>query len=52
MVKVRAAEAEGMDAVIIDCMADPGLDPARELASIPIIGPAQAAMHLAALKIG
>jgi allantoin racemase len=47
--RVQAAEAEGMDAVILDCMADPGLDPARELASIPIIGPAQAAMHLAAV---
>ena len=49
LAKVRAAEAEGMDAVIIDCMADPGLAPARELASIPIVGPAQAAMHLAAI---
>ncbi len=38
-----------MDAVVLDCMADPGLDPARELASIPVIGPAQAAMHLAAM---
>jgi allantoin racemase len=38
-----------MDAVVLDCMADPGLDPARELASIPIIGPAQAALHLAAM---
>jgi len=47
--RVRAAEAEGMDAVVLDCMADPGLDPARELASIPVIGPAQAAMHLAAM---
>jgi len=47
--KVRTAEAEGMDAVVLDCMADPGLDPARELASIPVIGPAQAAMHLAAM---
>ncbi|MGA9347804.1 MAG: aspartate/glutamate racemase family protein [Anaerolineae bacterium] len=47
--RVRAAEAEGMDAVVLDCVADPGLDPARELASIPIIGPAQAAMHLAAM---
>jgi allantoin racemase len=47
--EVQAAEAEGMDAVVIDCMADPGLDPARELASIPVIGPAQAAMHLAAM---
>ncbi|NIO68660.1 MAG: hypothetical protein GTN71_06340, partial [Anaerolineae bacterium] len=49
LAKVRAAEAEGMDAVIIDCMADPGLSPARELASIPIVGPAQTAMHLAAI---
>jgi len=49
LAKVRAAEAEGMDAVIIDCMADPGLAPARELASIPIVGPAQTAMHLAAI---
>jgi len=49
LAKVRAAEAEGMDAVVIDCMADPGLSPARELASIPIVGPAQTAMHLAAI---
>jgi allantoin racemase len=47
--RVRTAEAEGMDAVIIDCMADLGLVPARELASIPVIGPGQAAMHLAAM---
>jgi allantoin racemase len=47
--RVQEAEAGGMDAVILDCMADPGLDPARELASIPVIGPAQAAMHLAAM---
>jgi allantoin racemase len=47
--RVRSAEAEGMDAVVLDCMADPGLDPARELASIPVVGPAQAAMHLAAM---
>jgi allantoin racemase len=49
LARVRAAEAEGTDAVIIDCMVDPGLAPARELASIPIVGPAQAAMHLAAI---
>jgi len=49
LAKVRDAEAEGMNAVIIDCMADPGLSPARELASIPVVGPAQAAMHLAAI---
>jgi allantoin racemase len=47
--KVQAAEAEGMDATILDCMADPGLDSTRELASIPVVGPAQSAMHLAAM---
>jgi len=47
--KVQAAEREGVDAVIIDCMADPGLRPARELASIPVVGAAQASMHLAAI---
>ncbi len=47
--KVRAAEREGADAVIIDCMADPGLGPARELVVIPVVGAAQASMHLAAI---
>jgi len=46
--EVQEAEREGMDAVVIDCMGDPGLDAARELVSIPVIGPAQASMHLAA----
>lgn len=47
--KVVQAEQEGADAVIIDCMADPGLYAARELVSIPVVGPAQASMHLAAM---
>jgi len=47
--KVQAGAREGVDAVIIDCMADPGLGPARELASIPVLGAAQASMHLAAI---
>jgi allantoin racemase len=47
--KVIQAEQEGADAVIIDCMADPGLYAARELVSIPVVGPAQASMHLAAM---
>lgn len=49
LLKVRAAAAEGMDAVVIDCMMDPGLAAARELVDIPVIGPAQAAFHLAAM---
>jgi allantoin racemase len=48
LAQVRLAEREGIDAVVIDCMTDPGLFAARELASIPIVGPAQAAMSLAA----
>lgn len=46
---VIEAERAGVDAVIIDCMADPGLYPARELVRIPVVGPAQASMHLAAV---
>lgn len=47
----RAVDAEraGADAVIVDCMADPGLFAARELLDIPFVGPAQASMHLAAV---
>jgi allantoin racemase len=48
MTKAVEAERDGADALIIDCMADPGLEPARELVDIPVVGPAQASMHLAA----
>jgi allantoin racemase len=47
--RVREAEAEGMDAVIINCFGDPGLDAAREVVSIPVVGPCEASMHLAAM---
>jgi allantoin racemase len=49
LAKVLQAEGEGVDAVIIDCMDDPGLYAARELVSIPVVGPAEASMHLAAM---
>ena len=45
--RVQEAQADGMDAVIINCASDPGLDAARELSSIPVIGVAQAAFSLA-----
>ena len=46
---LRAAEAEvnGADAVVIDCMGDPGLHACREVVSIPVLGAGQTAMHLA-----
>lgn len=45
---VREAEREGADGVVINCMGDPGLYAARQLVSIPVVGPYQAAGHLAA----
>ncbi len=47
--RVRQAEREGVDAVIINCMGDPGLDAAREVVSIPVVGPCEASMHVAAI---
>lgn len=46
--RIVEAEREGVDGVIINCMGDPGLYPARQLVSIPVVGPYQAAGHLAA----
>ena len=46
--RIQEAEREGVDAGVIDCMGVPGLEAGRELVSFPVIGPAQAAMHLAA----
>jgi allantoin racemase len=49
LTKTLEAEQAGADGVIIDCMGDPGLYAARELVRIPVVGPAQASMHLAAI---
>jgi allantoin racemase len=43
-----AAEADGSDAIILGCFGDPGLDGFREILSVPIVGPCEASMHLAA----
>lgn len=40
----------GSDAYVIACFGDPGLDAARELVGVPVIGIAEAAMHVAALS--
>lgn len=45
--KIIAAEKEGVDAVVIDCMGDPGLIPGRECVTIPVLGPCQMAMSIA-----
>ncbi|MDA5195124.1 aspartate/glutamate racemase family protein [Govanella unica] len=43
------AEKAGIDACIINCMGDPGLQAAREVVSIPVMGPCEASMHAAAM---
>jgi allantoin racemase len=47
--KIVEAEREGVDAVISNCMDDPGVEAAREMVSIPVIGPAETSMHIAAM---
>ncbi|MGQ0549521.1 MAG: aspartate/glutamate racemase family protein [Armatimonadota bacterium] len=43
------AERRGFDAVITGCAGDPGVEAAREMVRIPVIGPGQAALHTAAM---
>lgn len=48
LAEVAAAERSGVDAFVIACFGDPGLLAAREIASGPVIGIAEAAMRAAA----
>lgn len=45
--EIRKGEREGVDAYVIACFGDPGLDAARELARGPVLGIAEAAMRAA-----
>jgi allantoin racemase len=47
--EIRAGEAEGCDAHVVACFGDPGLLAAREIAKGPVIGIAEASMHVASL---
>lgn len=47
--KILEAERDGVDAVVIDCMGDPGLAPGREAVDMLVLGPCQAALHVASL---
>ena len=40
----------GSDAYVIACFGDPGLDAAREVVDVPVVGIAEAAMHVAAIS--
>ncbi len=41
------AERQGYDAVVIACFSDPGVEAARELVQIPVIGPLNVGLHIA-----
>lgn len=47
--KAIDAERRGANAIIIDCMGDPGLHACREAVTIPVVGPSQTAMHVASM---
>lgn len=44
------AEERGADALVIDCMLDPGIEATREAVSIPVIGAGEAGLTAAAHK--
>ncbi len=46
---VKNAAQDGYDAVILACFSDPGLDAAKEIATIPVIGIEEATLHVAAM---
>ncbi len=50
--EIATGELQGFDGYLIACFGDPGLKAARELARGPVVGCAEAAMHLASLVAG
>jgi allantoin racemase len=44
----QEAARYGVDGIILGCFGDPGVDAARELLTIPVVGPGEASMLLAA----
>ena len=49
LAEIVAGEKAGYDGYVIGCFGDPGLDAAREVAAGPVVGIAEAAMHLASM---
>ncbi|PDT63970.1 hydrogenase expression protein HupH [Bradyrhizobium ottawaense] len=46
--RIVKCERDGFDAAIIGCFADPGLEAARELVTMPVVGPCESSLLLAA----
>ncbi|MCM3760197.1 aspartate/glutamate racemase family protein [Alkalihalobacillus oceani] len=47
--EVKKGEEEGVDAYVIACYGDPGLQAAREVTEAPVIGIAEASMYMASM---
>ncbi len=47
--RVREANEEGYDAIILACFSDPALDAAKEISDIPVFGIEECTMHVAAM---
>ncbi len=47
--RVLQAEKDGYDGVILGCFGDPGIDAIREMVKIPVVGPGETSMVLAAI---
>jgi allantoin racemase len=45
---IMECERQGYDAAIIGCFGDPGIEAARELVKMPVVGPCESSMLLAA----
>ncbi len=46
--RVAEAEREGWDAALVGCYGDPGLDACREIVRMPVLGPGECSMLVAA----
>lgn len=46
---IKSLDKGSYDAIIIDCMGDPGLDAAREVTDIPVLGALESSAHLASI---
>ncbi|MBI4278471.1 MAG: aspartate/glutamate racemase family protein [Armatimonadetes bacterium] len=47
--RIIEAEHDGCDAVVVNCFADPAVKAGREVVKIPVLGPGESAMHVAAI---
>ena len=43
------AEKEGADAIVVNCWFDPGVETARQILDIPVVGVCEASLHLASV---